>query len=124
MITRKATALMVAAALTVAFLPLGASNVWADNTQILAISDDDEVTQENEAKVKQEIEKNENNAVAIGDTPTAAAGQSNTNTATVAQVNSNTDDDTFVQTAVIEDEDFCSDLFQSLGICVAGEDDD
>jgi hypothetical protein len=109
MITRKVTALMVAAALTVAFLPLGAT-AWADNTQILAISDDDEVKQENEAKVKQ---KAENNAVAIGDSPTAAAGQSQT--ATVAQVNSNTDDDTFVQTAVIDDRDVCG-FLEALGV--------
>lgn len=107
---------MLAAALTVAFLPLGAANVWAaDNSQVLAISDDDKVEQENEAKVKQ---KAENNAAAVsGDNsinvPVAASDQD----ATVTQVNSNTDDDTFVQTAVIDDRDACG-ILAALNVIV------
>jgi hypothetical protein len=110
MITTKVTALMVAAALTVAFLPLGAV-AWADNTQILAISDDDKVEQENKAKVKQETE---NNAVDIGggnDVNVAASDQD----ATVTQVNSNVDDDTFTQVASLDDRDVCG-ILVAFGI--------
>jgi hypothetical protein len=125
MITTKTRALLVAMTL------IGAApatiNAFADNIIAIGIEDNDEVKQENEAKVeqKQEVEGLANVGSGEGDTTgdqTNAVGQGQSST--ITQSNTNTNNNVAVVQAVQDDRDICSDLFSSLGICVDADDED